>query len=400
MSNKARPDVTSEKVDQSLIELSAYYSHPAEDALAGYIGECLPIEREKQISEHLGVCEPCANLVLKLTTVSRDWLQVEASDVLRSTREKLKAVFQEIIAYPSSLVVESDTQTPQGQSSTGGNMSNHAEMAIEAKTIRDFVPFALDQKTVDSNHKQLVGQWAAQYFRLTSGAGLFFDAGSSCLKAWEAIRDRIASREISHINVVTNNFMILQDWANQHFSRLLDTSVDMAGESFDPLHLAFYGEGIRRRLTMGAFRPAIVYIGTSGIEFDEHGSILFGYHAKDPEREVKQVLFECPCKARVILATAKKVGNAGGTVFDLLALKDNRDVKAPPIYLITTPPEPGGPDEEAYERSLRIYGSDQLQDAITSRGLDFQWIEVRGLEDWVNITAQVLSEKPNIDVQS
>ena len=95
--------------------------------------------------------------------------------------------------------------------------------------------------------------------------GSFLTPGSSALKAWEAVREQIARRDIRHINVVTNNFMILEDWASSQFARLLGTVVEMAGEAFDALHLALYGDGIKSKLTSGTFRPAVIYIGTSGI---------------------------------------------------------------------------------------------------------------------------------------
>jgi DeoR/GlpR family transcriptional regulator of sugar metabolism len=354
-------------------------THLTDDQVVGYLMEDLFPEISSIVDKHLSQCDGCSRDMANLIEETRAWLARRSANWQRSTNRQIEAVFNklneewEIISgFREGRMKDSDTQT--------------ADQGLSRR--HRIVTFALHQKTLDSKRKDVVAEWAVENFRLSSGAGVFFDAGSSCLKAWEALRQQISQREIMHISVVTNNFMILMDWANKSFTKLQDTIVDMVGGSFDASHLALYGEGVRQRLMSGTFRPAVVYIGSSGIEFDDRGSMLFGYHANEPEREVKELLFQCPCKARVILATARKIGNAGGTVFDLLQVP-NLDVKAP-LYLVTTPPEPDTLEQELYERALRLYSSDRVQEAILEKGLNFKWIEIIDAHKAVNLTDQVV----------
>ena len=143
---------------------------------------------------------------------------------------------------------------------------------------------------------------------------------------------------------------------------------------FDAEHQAFYGKSVRTSLMSPNFRPSAVYIGTSGIEFDDRAGILLGYHAGDPEKDVKMALFQCPAKARVILATPRKISNAGGRVFDVLSVPE-LDVRAP-IYLVTTEPEPKTTEEKLFNQALKVFKSKKIQNAIRDKGIKFHWIIV------------------------
>ena len=82
---------------------------------------------------------------------------------------------------------------------------------------------------------------------------------------------------------------------------------------------------------------------------------------------MKELLFQSPCKARVILATARKIGDAGGVVFDLLSLVDEKT----PLFLLTTPPKKGGDEQKRYERALGIYRATGCRKRFWRKGSTF-----------------------------
>jgi hypothetical protein len=235
------------------------------------------------------------------------------------------------------------------------------------------LPFALAQLESEAPEKGAVSTWVDDHYPVTPGAGLFFDAGSQPFKQWEKTLQRLVSGEISHIGVVTSNSQILNSFQEHNLvPALRGTTVAIAGDQFDAEHLAFYGRQARERLTSGTFRPSVVYIGTSGIEFDG-GSIWFGYHAGELEREAKSLLFECPAKARVILATPRKIGNAGGSVFDVLALEHLNT--GAPIRLVSTTPLAGEDSDKIarFERAKKAFLAAELQNALKAKGITFSW---------------------------
>lgn len=148
-----------------------------------------------------------------------------------------------------------------------------------------------------------------------------------------------------------------------------------AGSVFDDEHLAFYGEAVKEVLMAGHFRPSVTYVGTSGLEFDDRAGILFGYHAGEAELQVKEYLFECPTKTRVILATPNKIGVAGGLAFDVLK-SAKLDTRAP-IYLVTVAPEPGTESEEQFAEARKIFLGDSIQSKIRDKKLEFHWVTLR-----------------------
>lgn len=235
------------------------------------------------------------------------------------------------------------------------------------------LPFALAQLESEALEKGAVSTWVDDHYPVTPGAGLFFDAGSQPFKQWEKTLQRLVRGEMSHIGVVTSNSQILNSFQEHNLvPALRGTTVAIAGDQFDAEHLAFYGRQARERLTSGTFRPSVVYIGTSGIEFDG-SSIWFGYHAGELEREAKSLLFECPAKARVILATPRKIGNAGGSVFNVLALEHLNT--GAPIRLVSTTPVTGEDSDKIarFERAKKAFLAAELQDTLKAKGIVFSW---------------------------
>lgn len=237
--------------------------------------------------------------------------------------------------------------------------------------IPKFVPFAIAQMNIDSEDKALVARWVETEIPLRSGAGIFLDAGSSCLAVWKEIVEAIRNNRYSNLTVYTSSLMVLQSWSEQQIvPQLLGTNLVLAGDEFDAPHLAFYGAAVTRKLLDGDFRPFSVYIGVSGIDFDD--GIFLGYHAGDLEKQAKEALFRCPAKTRVILATPAKIGNAGGRVFNLLAMK-GLDTRGS-IYLVTTSPEPGTEEEKRFNKAREVFLGDGVQHALRAAGVQFSWI--------------------------
>jgi DeoR/GlpR family transcriptional regulator of sugar metabolism len=265
------------------------------------------------------------------------------------------------------------------------------ESTMPQSTIKSW---ANEQKDADTDKKRLVAAWASRHFRLNGASGVYLDAGTACLAVWKELAGQIVEEgHPSQIKVLTNNLMILNDFASNPSPLLYGLKMASVGDNFDVLHQAFFGPSIDERLRSGLFRPEVIYIGSNGISFSEDGAILFGFHAEDPEREAKELLFANPCKAkaRIILATAKKVGNPGGTVFDILKVPD-LDCKSP-LYLLTT--APAEEERDAYEFAMRIFKTETMQRAIVDRGLKFHWIEIDGSEReaFRNITDIVQSDQ-------
>ena len=206
---------------------------------------------------------------------------------------------------------------------------------------------------------------------LANGAGIYLDAGSQCFFVYEEVRDLIKETRLANVTMFTNSFMVLESWKSDHLiPQLRGTEVEMAGDIFDAPHLALYGHALPAKLLSGRFKPAAVYIGTSGIEFEDD-RVLLGYHAGDLEAEAKMVLFKCPAKARVILVTPQKIGNPGGRVFDILSV-DKLDTRAP-IYLVTAAPE-SGEQEGQFRRAQDIFKGKSMREALIRKQMPMHWI--------------------------
>jgi DeoR/GlpR family transcriptional regulator of sugar metabolism len=262
-----------------------------------------------------------------------------------------------------------DASKPKHPENTNRNQNQQEYMNERKATL-----YALSQLTRDHEEKELAANWVITNFPLASGYGFFFDAGSQCLEVWRGLVQRIDKEHIENITALTSNLMVLQSWADNFTNAQLHVpNVQIAGERFDAGHLAFYGNAARDQLLSHNFRPAAVFIGAGGIEFDS-GSIWLGYHAGDPERDAKKLLFQCLAKSRVILATPSKIGNAGGLALNILSI-DNLDSRAP-IYLVSVEPEVGSPYKKQYDQAEREMRSESVQKALVERGIVFHWIAI------------------------
>lgn len=258
-------------------------------------------------------------------------------------------------------------------------VTKQQEIEAEAKALTyriEIPPFAIAQSRVDSEDKRLDALWVSQHLRLQNGAGIIIDAGSSNLEVWRAIVDQIEDNQFAFLIVYTNSYQVLEHWRKRLDSRQVQqTNVQLIASKLDAEHLAFYGPEVVQKVMNPGFRAMNVYIGTSGIEFDEKsGSICFGYHGPREERDFKELLFQCKARRRVILATPRKIGFAGGRVFNVLDVK-GLSTEAP-IYLVTTNPESGSKQEEQFERAKNVFKSETMEQAISAKGLTFHWVTV------------------------
>jgi hypothetical protein len=334
--------------------------HLSNEQVVGFLLDRMTENEEAEIYSHLDICGECADDMAHMTGV-----------LLESDHSKEARPAKVISAF---------------EKGWDKLMKDHSQK--EEKRRDGVQTWANIQKHLDTDIKRMLAEWAIQYFKLNSGApGVYCDAGSSNLYVWERLAEQIRKGYSTQTKVVTNNLMILSHFANDPSPLLHGAKMEVAGDIFDGLHQALFGRrSILRKLQ--SLHADVSYIGTNGFSFGEDGSILFGYHA-ELEREVKCLLFEnhCNARARVILATPRKIGNPGSTVIDILKLK-RLDVRYP-LYLVTAPPMPG--EREAYETAMRIYRSAKVQKEIEARDLNFIWLEVRGPNagDEYNITEAV-----------
>ncbi len=239
--------------------------------------------------------------------------------------------------------------------------------------------FALDQSHVEPEDKEILANWVTHELPLSSGGGIIVDAGTSCREVWRQIIGQIEMKKCLHMTVYTNSLLVLEDWLknvdNPHVS---GTCVELYGSRLDAHRLAFYGSeynrgDVREKIMSQGFQPMHVYIGTSGIRFDDKGRILFGYHGGGAERVVKELLFQRPTEKRIILASPSKIDFTSGSSFDLLKVKN---LNTAPIYLVTTnAPENRPALKKKYKKAIEGFTSPAMEKAIRAHeGLEFHWI--------------------------
>lgn len=185
---------------------------------------------------------------------------------------------------------------------------------------------------------------------------------------------RISGTKLSHLTIYTNNLLVIEDWRQRiHMPRIRETKVRLIGWELDISHMAFYGtEDAKKKIMDPDFRPSVVFIGTSGIEFDDKG-LLFGYHADEAERSFKQLLFQCNTKVRVILATPGKIGYAGGLVFSILDLPGLH--KQAPLYLVTVAPTSSNKTQTGRQfQEAEARFKEAVEGRIKESGLMFSWV--------------------------
>jgi len=264
----------------------------------------------------------------------------------------------------------------------------------DAPSPAPIVPFERTQEQKDSKYKQLAAEWAVrEETRPKTGNRIVLDAGSSCLAVWERLLRDIKGNRLPFMSVCTNNFRVLEKWGEHAGAGCVpvrDTRVELFASQLNPEHLAFYDTAAPTKLLDPNFRPYVVYIGTSAIEFDG-SSIFFGYHGPEEQRQIKELLFKCYAKFRVILATPAKIGCAGCHVFDILSVEDlNTEA---PIYLVTAAPDPqtGAETRQYFDRAKDIFRSEPIQTAVSKRNLQFKWVILDPCNDGVPRVIEILS---------
>jgi DeoR/GlpR family transcriptional regulator of sugar metabolism len=198
------------------------------------------------------------------------------------------------------------------------------------------------QLRVEVTEKECVAEWVACELPLTDSAGVILDAGSHCLEMWKTIVRQIKQGLLNFPTIYTNSYLVL-DYLKQNAAQpnVAGAKINILGSLFDKNNLAFYEGDIKERLLSPSFRASHVFIGISGIEFDRAGHFSVANHGGASVLQVKELLFCRQAQMRIILATPRKIGRAYGDVFDVLSIKDMN--VAPPIYLVTTPPQ--NPDD-------------------------------------------------------
>jgi len=249
------------------------------------------------------------------------------------------------------------------------------EMADEGRKEIEEGSFAAKQRRRDSRKKEIVALWVSQHLPLGDGAGVVIDAGSACLKVWAIIVGLIMRHVYSFLRVFTNNFQVLQLWSKSYNSPgLRTTDVQLMGDRLDWEHLAFYGSEAVKKVMDPDFVATNVYIGASGIEFNQNRKAIRIVYHEPTEREHKVHLFKCRARRRIVLLTPHKIGRAGALGFNILDI-DGIDTEAP-IYLVTTKPEEGSEEEKEFKQVRRAFESKELDAAVKEKNLVLHWITV------------------------
>ena len=244
---------------------------------------------------------------------------------------------------------------------------------VDNRNIPPPIPYVKIQQQEDTLAKRLVANYALMQVQrnkiVRKGEPVYIDAGSSPMQIWESIK-RVG---LDFSSIYTSNYLIIRDWMESVYlsPEFSNSKVILVGDVLDPEHGAFYGGSLVEKMKDPSFRPAAMFVGCAGIEFDEDHGIFYGYHGDDLEAKAKQSYFKCRSKMKIILATPGKIGNSGGDVFNLKNIK-NFD-KESPVCLITT--EPAEDQElDSFYAAEKVFESGKFFKLVRSQGIDFHWI--------------------------
>lgn len=283
-------------------------------------------------------------------------------EVSESDYQKIQHVAQEVGCSESDLLLQLSVDIDSEQ------------IYVAPDQALCYIPFAERAMSSDTSPKHLLAEWLVGnvdelWLSLYNGAGVFIDAGSSCFDVWKVILRNILKGEYANLKILTSNFMVVESWLEyQGTPQVQGSEVEIAGSRLLPAHKAFYGNEANRKLLESGFRAAVVFIGISGLEFTDSG-ILLGYAGGEEERKVKELLFQCPTKARVIIATPSKFGKAGAEVINLFSLEN---VAPAPIFLVTT--EPDKESEAEFTQMRHMLQRDSFQKQMAR--LRFSWLVI------------------------
>jgi DeoR/GlpR family transcriptional regulator of sugar metabolism len=263
-----------------------------------------------------------------------------------------------------------------------------------ARQSRTATPDYFQQQTkVDALQKERLAKWVLREYPLRDHAGVMVDAGSTVYQVWRRIKKGLESGRYHNLRVMTNNFPVLFDWIETQHSHLIPgTTVDVAGGIFDPIHRTFYG-GQERKKVQNMF-SSYAYIGMAGVEVDDAGRLLIGYHRGLHEVQSKHVLFQMPCEARILL-TPRKIGYTGSTAINLFDIP-NGNWKSP-IYLISTK-WTNADEKKAFDRFRSSLLEGRVRQQILRRQITFHWkvVNCSGsnpvLEEDLTVSPQVYEE--------
>ena len=234
--------------------------------------------------------------------------------------------------------------------------------------------FVFRQLGSDKDEKQSVAEWVCLHVPLKDNGGAVVDAGSSCLALFDLHMQQMLRGDLRFPAFVTNNFLVPQRWweYRKENPAVSTAMINLYGKRLDPEHMALFEGDVATALMDSSFRPTNVYIGLSGIDFEPQGIVRCGYHGGKDEREIKELLFCKPCKQRIILLTPRKIGEAGGFVFDLRGI-ENLD-KSAPIYLVTARPERGSSTENQFRETFERFR--EARGRLLEEGLRFHWVTI------------------------
>ncbi len=278
----------------------------------------------------------------------------------------------EVGAFDSRLSGEAKTDVPADRSPPNQDAT------------RRYVSFAMSQMEFRVDDKEVLARWIVQHMPVRTGAGIVIESGSSCLKIWDQILERVKQNICGNLVVYTNSDQVLgtlrDSMDDPHVRQIM---MELVGSSLDVEHLAYYSSWnsdesnreVRDKVMSDRFQPSYVYMGTSAVRFDAKGRIFLGYHAGYKERATKEVFLQRSTQARIIPVIADKIGYAGGLSIDVLGVEG---LDSSPIYLVTTPPR--STDQKGMERFARAkdaFLSEGMQQAISRHnGLVVHWVTV------------------------
>jgi hypothetical protein len=303
----------------------------------------------------------------------------DCSACQREEREEIlpSPAIQQRWRQPFSFIRCRREESPHHFSITGDNTMNpgsSSNIVTHNEAPGLSLPFAMQQEQMYRREKHLAGEWAVNHILHHNGGGVIYDAGSSCMAAWNSLLVRIREGHVRFMKVFTNNYRILGSFAEHYHEPFVpETHLSLVGTRFDAEHLAFYGPEAKEKFSDSNFRPSVVYIGVSSIEFDGN-RVFFGYHGPEAERDIKELFLTCFTRHRVILATPRKIGCVDGDALDLLSLPYAQP--AAPIHLVTTAP---GQDADLdtvnrFNQAKERFQSESMQRAFTAHNLQMRWI--------------------------
>lgn len=334
--------------------------HVTDEDLAAFVLDAETRQGVESIERHVMHCDECGELTDQLVELASSW------------KTQLEPLMLEA-ATPSQPVKQVESTAPPQR--TASPKKNKKKVWTYSKYNAAQYP----------KEKKRLAKFALRDLGLHIGDGVFLDAGTQSTAVFNRLRR--SSKEFIH--VLTWNLEVVRKfskWQEQHPKRRPFIDLILlagAGRGIDIDHQAIYDKGTRELLMSGNYRPKAVFIGVSGIDFAQQ-RIEIGYHSKT-DRESKELLFQIPCERRIILATNRKIGDAGTLRFNLLDVKGEYCDR--PIELITLAPQlvsedaAEASDYRRFDRARKEFVSRSMKAAIKQAGLDFSWRVADPFED-------------------